>query len=140
MIQTYEGMFIFDPNRYARESEAVSKQVTSLIAKLGGEVLVSRLWEERRLAYPINGMRKGVYWITYFKLDSKKLNELYEAARISESIMRTLVLRIDPRIADTLVAHAMGHGKPKAEPAPAAQPPAEAVPGGEPVAEATVQA
>lgn len=131
MIQTYEGMFIFDPNRYSREPDAVSKQVTALITKLGGEVLVSRLWEERRLAYPINGMRKGVYWITYFKLESRKLNELYEAARINESIMRTLALRIDPRIADTLVAHALGHGKPKAEPAPAAAPAATEAPAAE---------
>lgn len=116
MIQVYEGMFILDPNRYAREAEAVSGQIATLVAKLGGEMLVSRMWEERRLAYPINGVRKGVYWIAYFKLDSLKLKELHEAARISESIMRTLVLRIDPRIADTLVTHALGHGKPKAAP------------------------
>lgn len=126
MIQTYEGMFIFDPNRYAREPEAVSQQVAALIARFGGEVLVSRLWEERRLAYPINGMRKGVYWITYFKLESRKLHELCEAARISESIMRSLILRVDPRIADTLVSHALGHGKPKAEPAEAPAVEAEA--------------
>jgi len=39
----------------------------------GGEILVSRLWEERRLAYSINGQRKGVYWLVYFRLDGNRL-------------------------------------------------------------------
>ena len=51
----YEGMFILDSNRFARDPAAVSGQIPAMIQKLGGEMLVSRLWEERRLAYPING-------------------------------------------------------------------------------------
>ena len=38
-----------------------------MIEEAGGEMLVSRLWEERRLAYPIEGHRKGTYWLTYFR-------------------------------------------------------------------------
>jgi small subunit ribosomal protein S6 len=49
----YEGMFILDTNRYARDPDGVSKQIPAMIEKLGGEMLVSRLWEERRLAYPV---------------------------------------------------------------------------------------
>ena len=44
----YEGMFILDSNRYARDPAGVSGQVVEMIQKLGGEILVSRLWEERR--------------------------------------------------------------------------------------------
>ena len=66
----YEGMFILDSNRFGRDHETVSGQIPAMIEKLGGEMLVSRLWEERRLAYPIKGQRKGTYWLTYFRLDS----------------------------------------------------------------------
>ena len=69
----YEAMIIFDSNRYARDPNCVSAQIPELITKLGGEVLVSRLWNEQKLAYPINGQRKGTYWLTYFSLDSSKL-------------------------------------------------------------------
>ncbi len=55
----YEGMFILDSNRYGRDPEAVSNQIPAMIEKLGGEMLVSRLWEERRLAYPIKGHAKA---------------------------------------------------------------------------------
>ncbi|MHC4401950.1 MAG: 30S ribosomal protein S6, partial [Planctomycetota bacterium] len=63
----YEGMFLLDSGRYSRDPAAVSGQIPSMIQEAGGELLVSRLWEERRLAYPIRGNRKGTYWLTYFR-------------------------------------------------------------------------
>jgi small subunit ribosomal protein S6 len=102
----YEGMLILDTNRYGRDPDAVSAQVPELIQKLGGEILVSRLWEERRLAYPIKGQRKGTYWLTYFSLDATQLAGLRRQCEINENILRFLFLKIDPRIVDALVAHA----------------------------------
>jgi small subunit ribosomal protein S6 len=103
----YEGMFILDSNHYGRDPEAVSKQVPALIEALGGEVLVSRLWEERRLAYPIKGHRKGTYWLTYFRLDSNRLTDLNRQCQITEDIIRFLFLVVEPRIVDALVSHAL---------------------------------
>jgi len=102
----YEGMYILNSNRYARDSEAVPGEIAANIEKAGGEVLVSRLWEERRLAYPIKGERKGTYWLTYFRLDSAKLADVRRQCQVSNHILRVLLLRVDPRIVDTLVAHA----------------------------------
>jgi small subunit ribosomal protein S6 len=102
----YEGMFILESNRFGRDPETVSGQVPAMIQKLGGEMLVSRLWEERRLAFPIKGQRKGTYWLTYFRLDSSRLADLRRQCQITEDILRVLFLKVDPRIVDTLVAHA----------------------------------
>ena len=107
----YEGMFILNANRYGRDPEAVSGQVPKMINEVGGEMLVSRLWEERRLAYPIGGQRKGAYWLTYFRLDSGKLAEIRRKCQLSDSILRSLFLKVDPRIVDTLVAHAASAGQ-----------------------------
>jgi small subunit ribosomal protein S6 len=106
-VNVYEGMFILDSNRYARDQAGVAGQIPEMVQKLGGEMLASRLWEERRLAYPIDGHRKGTYWLTYFKLDSSKVADLTRQCQLSESIIRTLFLKVDPRIADALVAHAL---------------------------------
>ncbi len=106
-VNVYEGMFILDANRFGHEPEAVSAQIPALIEKFGGEMLVSRLWEERRLAYPIRGHRRGAYWLTYFRLDGERLAELRRECQICEDILRFLFLKIDPRIVDTLVAHAL---------------------------------
>ena len=103
----YEGMFILDSNRYGRDPETVSGQIPAMIEKLGGEMLVTRLWEERRLAYAVKGQRKGTYWLTYFRLDSSQFGDLRRQCQITEDILRVLFLKVDPRIVDTLVAHAM---------------------------------
>ena len=102
----YEGMYILDTNRYGRDPESVSGQIPKMIESAGGEMLVSRLWEERRLAYTIRGHRKGTYWLTYFRLDSNRLDEIRRQCHLSESVLRVLFLKVDPRIVDALVAHA----------------------------------
>ena len=116
----YEGMFILDSNRYARDAGGVSNQVSALITKCGGEMLVSRLWEERRLAYPIKGQRKGTYWLTYFKLDSQQVGLLTRETQLNDNILRALFVKIDARIADALVSHAIA-GPQVAKPAAPAE-------------------
>lgn len=103
----YEGMFILDSNRYNRDPEKASGQIPKVIQEAGGEVLVTRLWEERRLAYPIKGHRKGTYWLTYFRLPGERLAEVRQRLRLSETILRMLLVKVNPKIVDTLVAHAL---------------------------------
>ena len=102
----YEGLFILDSNKYSRDTGGVSGQIPEMIQRLGGSMLANRLWEDRRLAYPINGQRKGTYWLTYFRLESGQLGALNRTCQLSESILRTLFLKVDPRVVDALVSHA----------------------------------
>jgi small subunit ribosomal protein S6 len=102
----YEGLLILDPNRYGHDPKGVSEQVPALIEKHGGEILVSRLWEERRLAFPIKGQRKGAYWLIYFRLDGEQLSEVKKQCQINDNLLRQLFLKVEPRIVDALVEHA----------------------------------
>lgn len=107
----YESMVIFDPNKYAQNPAVLGATVPDLIGKLGGEVLVSRLWQEQKLAFPIDGHKKGAYWLTYFRLDSSKLTEYNRELRINEMVVRSLTLKVEPRLVDALVEHAKGGQK-----------------------------
>jgi small subunit ribosomal protein S6 len=122
----YETMFILDSNKYARDPNGVSGQIPELVQKLGGEVLVSRLWNEQKLAYPIDGHRKGTYWLTYFKIDGTKLIEYNNHWRINETVLRQLTIKVEPRLVDALVAHARGAKSmvkpPEPKPVPMAMP------------------
>ncbi len=137
----YEGMFILDSNRFGRDPDAVSKEIPVMIEKFGGEVLVSRLWEERKLAYPIKGQRKGTYWLTYFRLDTGRVGDLRRQCQITDDILRVLFVKVEPRIVDALVAHAksapvIAHTEEEAKPAdakPAEGPAAVAAPVAAPV-------
>ncbi|MBE6425714.1 MAG: 30S ribosomal protein S6 [Thermoguttaceae bacterium] len=105
-LNVYEGMFILDSGRFARDPEGIAAQVDKMVQDAGGEILVSRQWEERRLAYPIKGQRKGLYWLMYFRLDSQNLAELNRQFSLFDANIRNLFIKIDPRIVDQLVAHA----------------------------------
>jgi small subunit ribosomal protein S6 len=119
-------MFILDPNRYSRDPNGVSTQITAMVEKAGGEVLVSRLWNEQRLAYPIQGHRKGAYWLTYFRMETANLAEFDRDCRLNDNVLRNLTLRVEPRLVETLVAHARGESvataNESAESAPATEP------------------
>lgn len=116
----YEAMIIFDSNRYARERAGMPAEVEKMIQAGAGEVLVSRLWEERRLAYAINGQRKGTYWLIYFRGPSSMLTALNREWEINDGILRHLVLKVHPHLVDVVLEHA------KAGPAPPAPTPATA--------------
>jgi len=103
----YEGMFILDPTKYARDPGAAAQQVNDLIGQFGGTVLASRLWDERKLAYPIKGHKRGVYWLTYFRMDGGNVAALERQCDITDEIIRKLILKVDHRIADALVQHAL---------------------------------
>ena len=121
-MAVYEGMFILDPGRYSRDPGAVTQQISDLITQHGGTVLAARLWDERKLAYPIKGHKKGVYWLTYFQMAGGDwLTTLERQCEISDDILRNLVLRIDDRIADAMVQHALSYGESTASKQAAAQ-------------------
>jgi small subunit ribosomal protein S6 len=117
----YECMVILDPNKYSQDPGGLGATIPNLVAKCGGEVLVSRLWQEQKLAFPIGGHKKGAYWLTYFRLDGGKLAEFNRELRINETIVRSLTLKVEPRLVEALVEHAKGgqKGRPATEGAPA---------------------
>jgi small subunit ribosomal protein S6 len=116
----YEAMVIFDANRFARDRAGLPAELEKSIGAAGGEVLVSRLWEERRLAYPINGQRRGTYWLIYYRGPSSSVAPLNREWEIHESILRHLVLKIHPHLADAVLEHAKSGAAPAAQPAKAA--------------------
>lgn len=111
--KVYEGLFLFDSNRYSRDPSGVPAAVDAAIEEAGGKMLASRLWSEQKLAYPINGHRKGTYWLTYFSIETDKLVGINRKFQLNESILRNLVLSVDERLVEPLVQHATGVVKPE---------------------------
>ena len=104
----YEAMLIFDSNRFVRNPDKLPKETEEMITSKGGEVLISRLWEDRKLAYPIRGQRKGTYWLIYFRADPDQIKNLNRQCEINENILRQLVLKVHPHLEEPILAHARG--------------------------------
>lgn len=106
--KTYETLFILDSNHYARDPGGVTKRLDEIISEAGGTVLVSRLWMEQKLAYPIEGHHKGTYWLTYFEIEGTELPKVERGFQLAEAVVRQLTIRLDPRLVDPILAHARG--------------------------------
>lgn len=122
----YECLFLLDANKYARDPSGVAGKLPESITSLGGEVLANRLWAESKLAYPIEGHKKGVYWLTYFRMPTDQLTTFNRTCQLNEDILRQLVVKVDPRLVDVLVSHAQGNTVETPEDAEPADAPAEA--------------
>ena len=108
-------------------TNALPAEIEKTIKAEAGDVLVSRLWEERRLAYPIAGQRKGTYWLYYFRGPSSMLTSLNRQWEIHDGILRQLVLKIHPHLVDAIIEHA------KSGPTPPPAPVAAGAPAGRPI-------
>ena len=108
----YECMHILDSNRYARDPSGVQESVDSTVTKFDGEILVSRLWNEQKLAYLVDGHRKGTYWLSYIRVEGSRLVEMERAFQLNENVLRSLTLRLDERLVEPMVAHARGETVP----------------------------
>jgi small subunit ribosomal protein S6 len=125
-MPVYEGMFILDPSKYSRDPAGSAQQVADIITQHGGTMLAARLWDERKLAYPIKGHKKGIYWLTYFNMDGANVAALERQCEITDDIIRKLVLKVDPRIADALVQHALAGDSSRRQASPGEAAPAAA--------------
>jgi small subunit ribosomal protein S6 len=108
-------MFIFNANAYAKNPGAAAKAVQDVSETVNGELMASRLWNEQKLAYPINGQRKGVYWLAYVKMESTEVTKFNRACKLTDIMLRHLVVGIDPRLVATMVAVAKGEAVPEVE-------------------------
>src|SRR5689334_12284466 len=101
--QTYECMFLLDTNKVSGDVPAAAQQLHTILEKNQAEVLASRPWEERRLAYPVKGQKKGLYYLTYFRTEGKNLVSIERDVSLTEMILRSLVIRIDPKLVETML-------------------------------------
>lgn len=96
-IHTYECMFLLDSGKTSGNLDNAKTQLHAALEKYGAEILASRPWDDRRLAYPIKGQKKGQFYLVFFKCESLKMEEMEHDFRLSELILRHLVIHIDPK-------------------------------------------
>jgi small subunit ribosomal protein S6 len=99
----YECMFLLDPTKVGGDVPGAAKQLHAILEKHNAEVLASRPWDERRLAYPIKAHKKGLYYLIYFRADGPAITKIRADATLNESILRMLILKIDPKLVDIML-------------------------------------
>lgn len=98
----YELLVLTPGSLQDADVEKVKDEVVSLIKNNEGTVTRAELWGRKRLAYPINDERHGVYALFEFDGGSDKLMEITRKLRLHAQILRHLLLIKKPMSAREL--------------------------------------
>lgn len=99
----YEAMFLL-PAGAAAELEKSIGNLKGIIERHGGEILVLKKWDERKLAYELGGQKRGLYIIAYFTAPGSAVGAIERDVNLSEDILRVLVTRADHLNKDEMAA------------------------------------
>lgn len=91
-LRGYELMFLLDSGKFATNPEAGEATVKGMLDKIGAEVIAARPWQENKLAYEIEGHRKGLYYLTYIKVESTRLNDLNRMCQLEDLVLRHMAI------------------------------------------------
>lgn len=92
-MERYEIMLVVSPELEKEEHEEVLGGLASEIEKGNGSVDIILDWRRRRLAYEINKLQEGHYYLVYFTAQGSIVPELEHYFKVTDSIMRYMIVR-----------------------------------------------
>jgi small subunit ribosomal protein S6 len=94
-LRDYELVVILSPEIGDDAVTASIDRVHQGVTSHGGEVVDVNHWGRRRLAYPIKSHLEGNYVVSQIKLDPAHVSDLESNLRISEEVIRHLIVKAD---------------------------------------------
>ena len=90
----YEIMILVHPDREDQVG-AMVERYQEVISSNGGVIHRKEIWGRQQLAYPIDNLTKASYLLLNIACDKNAVNELKKLFRFSDSVLRSLVIRVN---------------------------------------------
>lgn len=90
----YEGMFLF-PQSATANLQAAIDHLKDILGKCDVSIINFSKWDDRKLAYEIEGNKHGVYFLVYFNAPTQMIADLERRCNQSEEIIRMMVTRAE---------------------------------------------
>ena len=103
-MREYEVLYIVRADLDDDKVQDAVKRVNRLIERSGGTVERTNLWGKRKLAYEVKHQKDGSYVLQDFQLAPERVPELEAALKITEEVLRHLVVRKPEKAAASSVA------------------------------------
>ena len=115
-MRTYELVVIFRPELDEEGLDGLVSTFREVIVGSGGEPVTLEHMGRRRLAYPIQKLTEGHYVLMYANLDQASMSELERRLKLSDDVLRYLLIRMEDEAAAELQAQvASAQEAPQAE-------------------------
>jgi small subunit ribosomal protein S6 len=127
----YELGIILNPEVSEEQTRAILDRVEQIVTSHDGQVIRVNQWGRRRLDYPIEHHRDGLYMFIDMTLTPETVFELDRTLKVSEEVLRHLVKRRDPKtVQKEREARAAGEAAKAQAPTGTSTETAESVPAG----------
>ena len=97
-MQNYEVMVIFDPSVEDKSVAPSVDKYLKVITEAGGTVDKVDIWGRRRMTYEIKKHSEGIYAVINLTSGHEAVVELDRQLKLSESVLRTKVLRLEDAV------------------------------------------
>lgn len=97
-------MLIVIPELDEEQVKLTVSRFQTVIERTGGKVLNLRQWEKRKLAYEIDHRSEGFYAVIEFAAGEKTLFELKRLLRVSDDILRNMIVKLPASYAEATEA------------------------------------
>ena len=94
-MNKYEMMFIVKTTLDEEAANKVSKVYEDIIKSMKGKLTDSKNLGNKKLAYPIKKEATGYYYVLNFEATPEIVAEVDRKARIDESVLRHMIIRLD---------------------------------------------
>ncbi|MDQ0176301.1 30S ribosomal protein S6 [Bacillus chungangensis] len=95
-MNKYEIMYIIRPNIEEEAKKSVIERFDNVFTSEGAEIIESKDWGKRRLAYEIEDFRDGFYrLVTLTSQNAEAVQEFDRLAKISDDIIRHMVIKVE---------------------------------------------
>jgi ribosomal protein S6 len=98
-MRHYEIVFMVHPDQ-SDQVPAMVERYRSMITSSGGAIHRLEDWGRRLLAYPINKAHKAHYVLMNIECDAATLQQLNDAFRFNDAVIRNLVIKRDGAITE----------------------------------------
>lgn len=102
-MRTYEATILVAAGPYRADNEGTLASVRQVFETEGAEFIEFEAWEERKLAYPVQGETSALYVNAYFKAENDAIVKIERRAGLSDHILRQLILARDGKAYDAIV-------------------------------------
>ena len=102
-MRDYEVLYIVRADLDDDKVQDAVKRVNTLIERSGGTSERTNLWGKRKLAYEVKHQKEGSYVLQDFQLDPTRVPELEAGLKITEEVLRHLVVRKPEKVVATSV-------------------------------------
>ena len=98
-MRHYEVVFLVHPDQ-SEQVPGMIERNSATITNAGGKVHRVEDWGRRMLAYPINNLVKAHYVMLNIECEQATLNELVDAFRFNDAVLRHLVIVRDEAVTE----------------------------------------